>query len=75
MTPEALVAYQTILAKWPQSLGAHLGLANIEYAKENYKKAAELLSKAHKLHPESAAVKHNLDIVLNTLNRTKKPSN
>lgn len=60
---EAGQAYQTILEKWPNSLGASIGLGNIMFAREDFKESAEILRKASRQHPADATVWHNLAIV------------
>lgn len=69
---EAKVAYTTILKRWPDSLGALIGLGNIYYAAGDLKKAEESLSQAIQKHPESKAAQHNLAVIqqkLKTLNK------
>lgn len=57
---EANTAYQKILQRWPRSLVAHIGLANIAYTKRDYKRAVIFLDQARVDHPDSAVVWHNL---------------
>lgn len=58
-TEEAMTSYQKIIERWPQSLSALLGLANLQYSKKNYRRATEYLTQATRLHPRSAAAWHN----------------
>lgn len=59
---EAELSYQAILKRWPESLGAQVGLANIAFSRGESAKAAKILEKATLAHPQSAAVWHNLAI-------------
>lgn len=59
---EANQAYETILHRWPQSLGALIGRANIAYTKNRLGEAHEYLALATSAHPHSAAAWHNLAI-------------
>lgn len=68
-TTEAEQAYEAILSRWPQSLGTHLGLANIYYAKSHYKKAVDTLKRAQAFHPESKTLKHNYSVALKKLSK------
>jgi tetratricopeptide (TPR) repeat protein len=60
LIPEAQKAYASILKKWPESLAANIGAANIAYANAEYGHAVEFLSNATKAHPTSAVAWHNL---------------
>ena len=62
-------AYTAMLERWPTSLTAYIGLANIAYEKRNYEKAVALLRKATELHPNSASAWHNLTIALGALEK------
>ncbi len=62
-------AYTVVLSRWPQSLGAHLGLANIFFAEGNYKKSVEILKQAQEFHPESKTLMHNYSIALKKLGK------
>lgn len=59
---EAQSTYTKMLEKWPTSLGAHIGLANIAYQKGEIARAAQILTRASQLHPQSHQVRHNLAI-------------
>jgi tetratricopeptide (TPR) repeat protein len=59
---EAKKSYESILARWPESLGAAIGSANIAYAEAKPAAAAKFLEQATKNHPHSAIAWHNLAI-------------
>lgn len=59
---EAFTAYNKILSRWTESLGALIGLGNYYFAKSNYKESAKKLSLAVRHHPLSAIAWHNLAI-------------
>jgi hypothetical protein len=59
---EAANSYQAILNRWPSSLSALIGLANIAYKDRNFISAVSLLKQAKLAHPESAVVDHNLKV-------------
>jgi tetratricopeptide (TPR) repeat protein len=59
---EAELAYQSILARWPQSLGALIGMGNVAYKHNDKKSAMKYLKLATEYHPESEAARHNLAI-------------
>lgn len=60
---EAEKSYRQILEKWPTSLVALIGLANLAYKKGHRNEAGTLLRRAVKNHPESTAAQHNLVVV------------
>ncbi len=62
---EAQTSYQSILQRWPQSLAAHVGLANIAFSKNDAKAAENLLLQAVQDHPESASAWFNLSVAQN----------
>jgi tetratricopeptide (TPR) repeat protein len=59
---EAKISYAAVLKKWPQSLAALIAMANVLYAKGDFKGSAEFLSEATKFHPISETAWHNLAI-------------
>ena len=61
-TEAAQVSYVAILKRWPESLGALVGLGNIAYTEKNFKQAVAYLRKAAKLYPDSPIVAHNLKV-------------
>ncbi|MES2966057.1 MAG: PA2778 family cysteine peptidase [Bdellovibrionota bacterium] len=65
----AEVAYRAILAKWPDSLSARIGIANVAYAKKDFRRAVSLLEEASRLHPSSEAVRHNLAVARRALDQ------
>ena len=66
--PEAEKAYSDILSRWPQSLGAHLGLANIYFSQADYKKSVQILKRARAFHPDSQTLNHNYSVAVKKLN-------
>ena len=61
-TESAEKSYRGILKKWPTSLVALIGLANITYRKGHRHEAIALLRNALLYHPESKAAQHNLAV-------------
>ncbi len=59
---ESETAYRHILKRWPGSLGALIGLANVAYQRKDYRTAVSHLTRAVKKHPQSVAAKHNLAV-------------
>ncbi len=60
----ARIAYQAVLLRWPESVGALIGLANASYALGELARAEHALRSATTLHPDSAAAWNNLAHVL-----------
>lgn len=56
----ATVAYQTALTRWPQSLGAWIGLGNSRYALGDLAGAEQAFRRALTFHPSSALAHNNL---------------
>jgi tetratricopeptide (TPR) repeat protein len=56
----ARAAYAAALARWPESLGASIGLANMQHAERDYGGAERTLSRAVELHPDSVPAWNNL---------------
>lgn len=69
---EAKQAYLAIIQKWPQSLIAHIGLANVYYNLKDYKAAVFYLKKAVKINPNSTAAQNNLAVAERSLAETSK---
>jgi hypothetical protein len=66
-------SYRSILARWPESLSARVGLANVAFARGDFPSAVTALEEALKFHPDSEAVKHNLAVAREKLgSRTSK---
>ncbi len=59
---KAEMSYHRILMRWPESLGALVGMGNIRFARGDRKEAVRYLRLAVKYHPESAAARHNLQV-------------
>jgi tetratricopeptide (TPR) repeat protein len=60
----ATVAYAAILRRWPDNLGAAIGLGNARHAAGNLPGAESAFRAAVKQHPEAAAAWNNLAQVL-----------
>jgi hypothetical protein len=69
---QAETAYNTILARWPQSLIAKLGRANIAYSKKDFTAAVEFLRQASREHPGSQLITHNLLIAEKALQKASQ---
>ena len=54
--------YEKILSRWPQSLGARIGLANIAFNRKDCRSAAKILESTVQDHPGAASAWHNLAI-------------
>jgi tetratricopeptide (TPR) repeat protein len=65
-------SYERILKKWPSSLGAAIGKANIAYSKKAYSEAVQYLQQATKFHPDSAIAWHNLTLAYGESQAQKK---
>ena len=61
-TEEARKSYSAILERWPESLGALIGLGNITYAKKDFSTSVKHLRQAVLLHANSATAWHNLSL-------------
>ncbi|NRA46197.1 MAG: tetratricopeptide repeat protein [Oligoflexales bacterium] len=59
----AKIAYEAILGRWPRSYTAHVGMGNVAFQEQDYKRAPQYLSKAVELNPSSKAASHNLSVV------------
>jgi hypothetical protein len=64
---ESKRAYQQILTRWPKSLGAMIGLANVAFTQNELRTSIDLLKAAIVAHPKSAAAWHNLAIAQGTV--------
>jgi hypothetical protein len=69
---EAAKSYAAILKKWPESLGAAIGSANIAFAHGRSLEAAAYLERATQFHPQAAIAWHNLTIAYGTAMKTKQ---
>jgi hypothetical protein len=70
----AEISYKKILTKWPQSLSALIGIANMAFEKKDYVTAIQFLKSATRFHPESAYAWHNLAIAQGTAHMRKQAS-
>lgn len=61
---DAARAYAAALERWPESLGAHVGLGNARYASGDLDGAAAAFRGAVEHHPDAAAAWNNLAFVL-----------
>ena len=61
---KAKLSYEKILKKWPGSSDAYLGLGNISYEMNDFKKSIRYLKKSIELKPDSAGAWFNYAIVL-----------
>lgn len=66
---EAESAYQSILSKWPQSLTALIGRANLAYSKGELATAEKFLLLATQNHPQSSEAWNNLSVVQRQLGK------
>jgi len=68
----ARVAYKTFLGRWPESVNAHVGLANTHHALGELAQAAAVLREAARRDPESVVVLNNLAQTLSDLGRNEE---
>jgi tetratricopeptide (TPR) repeat protein len=66
---EAYKSYSKILERWPESLAANIGSANIAFERKDIKGAEGFLLRATVAHPESSVAWHNLAIAYGALNQ------
>ena len=64
---EAKIGYESILKKFPRSLGAYIGLGNIYFNQKKFAQSVSALKKAAEFHPDSAEARHNLSVALEKL--------
>ena len=67
----ALIAFKSMLSRWPTSLPALIGLGNLEFEKKNYKQSVTYLEIAAGAHPTSDAVRNNLAVAQMALKKKK----
>ncbi|MDZ4084921.1 MAG: PA2778 family cysteine peptidase [Bdellovibrionales bacterium] len=60
LAESSYLAYQAILKRWPESLGALVGIGNYHFSKGDIAASIASLTRAVELHPQSATAKHNL---------------
>ena len=68
----AVEAYEVAHERWPQSLGALIGLGNSRYALNDLSGAEQAFRLATRAHPEAAAAFNNLAHVLAELGRREE---
>lgn len=68
----AATAYASFLDRWPDDLGAHVGLANALYAAGDLANAERALRRALERHPDSVVVVNNLAHTLSELGRPRE---
>ncbi|MCF8178536.1 MAG: PA2778 family cysteine peptidase [Sulfuritalea sp.] len=72
-TPAAsMLAYSTFLQRWPDNVGAGIGLANRHYALGALADAEAVLQRTAARHPDSVPVLNNLAQVLSDLGRNEE---
>ncbi len=60
MNEAAGKSYAAILNRWPQSLGALVGMGNLAYKRNDFKSAVSYLREAQRFYPENQMLLHNL---------------
>lgn len=68
----AAIAYSTFLERWPDEVGARIGLANAHYALGELAEAEQALRDALKQDPSSVAVLNNLAQTLSDAGRSEE---
>lgn len=68
-TADAATAYRTMLARWPDSLGARMGLGNALFASKDFAGAARAFRAVVERHPKAADAWNNLAYALARLGR------
>ena len=66
---DALATYRTVLERWPDSLGAAMGVGNAHYALGDVGGARQAFALAVERHPDAAPAWNNLAVVLAELGR------
>jgi hypothetical protein len=69
---EALLVYETLLKKWPDSYLGLIGSGNVAYAKKNYTASVKALLRASEFYPDSPEVWHNLATALGAAGDVKR---
>ncbi len=70
--PEAVIGYENILKKWPESLGARIGLGNAFFNQKDLKRSVLILKEATEKFPGSAEAWHNYALALMGNNQVKE---
>jgi hypothetical protein len=68
----ARTAYRAALRRWPESLNAAIGLANVDYAQGDLQEAESVLRDAVKHHPKSVVALNNLAQAVADQNRNEE---
>jgi hypothetical protein len=68
----AAAAYETFLARWPDDLGASVGLANARHALGDFDLAEAALRQALEHHPDSVVALNNLAQTLSDAGRSEE---
>lgn len=63
-------SYMGMLKKWPQSLGALIGLGNVTFQRKDYKASVQYLKLATQYHPSSVVARHNLEVAITELKKS-----
>jgi len=71
---EANQGYQQILQRWPESLGALIGLGNVAYKRSDFRSAVHFLKRATDVHPDSIVARHNLEVADDAAHRPSSDS-
>lgn len=69
---EALGAYAAALERWPDSIGARFGMANILYAKNELQRALPLFVSIVNEHPDYLAATNNLALIYRDLGEQQR---
>ena len=70
---EAVIAYENILTKWPDNIGALFGLGNAFASLHHYQKALNAFKKAEKILPESPEIMNNIKEIKIKLKKKSTP--
>lgn len=65
---EAEKGYESVLKKFPASLGALIGLGNVHFERDRFSESVKFLKKATTVDPHSAQAWHNLALALKANN-------
>jgi len=69
---EAKKSYQAIRNRWPESLAAGVGLANIAYTRGDNREALRVLAEVTDYQPQSAMAWYNLAVAQRSLNKNSE---
>jgi predicted Zn-dependent protease len=65
-------AYRAMLERWPDSLGAQMGLGNVLYADNDFRAAEATFRRASAAHPDEPAPWNNLAYALSRQHRDRE---